>query len=99
MDNKGFRGIFNFGKKEKRSVDDGFVPGYYADGSLMFGSLSNSQYSATNLPTAYSCINLVYDTIAVLSIDVKQNNVMGKTLEVKNHPINLFLTDKNSRSG
>ena len=29
---KGFRGIFNFGKKkEKRSVDDGFVPGYYAE--------------------------------------------------------------------
>lgn len=98
MDNKGFRGIFNFGKKEKRSVDDGFVPGYYADGSLMFGSLSNSQYSATNLPTAYRCINLISDTIASMPIAVKKRSAKGKTLEVKNHPINLLFADKNSRT-
>ena len=98
MDNKGFRGIFNFGKKEKRSVDDGFVPGYYADGSLMFGSLLNSQYSATNLPTAYRCINLISDTIASMPIAVKKRSAKGKTLEVKNHPINLLFADKNSRT-
>lgn len=95
---KGFKGIFNFGKKEKRSVDDGFVPGYYADGSLMFGSLSNSQYSATNLPTAYRCINLISDTIASMPIAVKKRSAKGKTLEVKNHPINLLFADKNSRT-
>lgn len=95
---KGFRGIFNFGKKEKRSVDDGFVPGYYADGSLMFGTLSTSQYSATNLPTAYRCINLISDTIASMPIAVKKRSAKGKTLEVKNHPINLLFQDKNSRT-
>lgn len=96
---KGFRGIFNFGKnKEQRSVDDGFVPGYYADGSLMFGSLSTSQYSATNLPTAYRCINLISDTIASMPIAVKKRSAKGKTLEVKNHPINLLFQDKNSRT-
>ena len=96
---KGFRGIFNFGKnKEQRSVDDGFVPGFYADGSLMFGTLSNSQYSATNLPTAYRCINLISDTIASMPIAVKKRSAKGKTLEVKNHPINLLFQDKNSRT-
>ena len=95
---KGFRGIFNFGKKEKRSVDDGFIPGFYADGSLMFGTLSTSQYSATNLPTAYRCINLISDTIASMPIAVKKRSAKGKTLEVKNHPINLLFQDKNSRT-
>ena len=81
MDNKGFRGIFNFGKKkEQRSVDDGFIPGFYADGSLMFGSLLNSQYSATNLPTAYRCINLISDTIASMPIAVKKISAKGNTL-------------------
>ena len=96
---KGFRGIFNFGKnKEQRSVDDGFIPGFYADGSLMFGTLSTSQYSATNLPTAYRCINLISDTIASMPIAVKKRSAKGKTLEVKNHPINLLFQDKNSRT-
>lgn len=95
---KEFRGIFNFGKKkEQRSVDDGFIPGYYADGSLMFGALSN-QYSAMNLPTAYRCINLISDTIASMPIAVKKRSAKGKTLEVKNHPINLLFSDKNSRT-
>ena len=95
---KGFRGIFNFGKKEQRSVDDGFIPSYYGDGSLMFGALSNSQYSAMNLPTAYRCINLIADTIASMPIAVKKRSAKGKTLEVKNHPINLLFQDKNSRT-
>lgn len=96
---KGFRGIFNFGKKkEQRSVDDGFIPSYYGDGSLMFGALSNSQYSAMNLPTAYRCINLISDTIASMPIAVKKRSAKGKTLEVKNHPINLLFSDKNSRT-
>lgn len=96
---KGFRGIFNFGKKkEQRSVDDGFIPSYYGDGSLMFGALSNSQYSAMNLPTAYRCINLISDTIASMPIAVKKRSAKGKTLEVKNHPINLLFQDKNSRT-
>ena len=88
------RGLF--GIREKRSEEDSSSSGFYGDGSLLFGSLSNAQYGGMNIPALFACTQLISDGVASLPIVVKKKSARGKTSVVKNHPVGDLFDDKNN---
>lgn len=76
-----------FRKKEKRSLEDCNCT-CYGSGSLLFGDLNNN-YSALNISTIFRCVSLISQTVAMLPIDVVDED--GKEA---NHPISLVFKNK-----
>ena len=89
------RGLF--GIREKRSEEDSSSSsGFYGDGSLLFGALSNAQYGGMNIPALFACTQLISDGVASLPIVIKKKSARGKTSVVKNHPVGDLFDDKNN---
>ena len=65
------RGLF--GVREKRSEEDSSSSsGFYGDGSLLFGALSNAQYGGMNIPALFACTQLISDGVASLPIVINK---------------------------
>ena len=89
------RGLF--GVREKRSEEDSSSSsGFYGDGSLLFGALSNAQYGGMNIPALFACTQLISDGVASLPIVIKKKSARGKTSVVKSHPVGDLFDDKNN---
>lgn len=81
-----------FGLEEKEKRNSG---GYYtAPLSLQYGYYNNS--SALNISAFFQSCNLISNGISILPIKIKKKSGKGKTTELKNHPVNLLFSNRNS---
>lgn len=83
-----FRNLFSSKRKaERRGMKENECV-CYGNGNLMFGGLGNN-YSALNISTIFRCVSLISQTVAMLPIDVVDED--GKDV---NHPISLVFKNK-----
>lgn len=81
-----------FGLEEKENRNSGV---YSAPLSLQYGYY-NTNNSAMSISAFFQGCNLISCGIATLPIKVKKKAGKGKTTEIKNHPVNLLFSNKNS---
>ena len=86
--NFNFKNIF---KRNKQAAQEQAVNIPVFGDSLLFGGYSN-RYSAMNISSVYSAVNLISDSVAMLPIEIKQTGTAKKSV-LTNHSLNFVFAN------